>query len=266
MSIKQKRFHLGPTISTEEPLELLPSIQKMWDGAVASAFQADRLAREETTTDRARLLSACADHSGDWLNVPPMTAVGLRLNDEMIRISVGTRLGARTCEPHTCLCGKTVDTRGLHGLSRRKGAARHQTFQSERHNLKSGQKSSDTCCKGTGGPISIGRQTTWWSHTNSLGKWESSHLRRYCTGHICTVTCRRHCNLGSSSGQSCCHKKDVQVSTSDRHQHFCASCYRNWRRIGYIQAIKFIEELGKRITAVTNEPVETQYNHCHTTG
>ena len=53
-------------------------------------------------------------------------------------------------------------------------------------------------------------------------------------------------------------KKDVQVSTSDRHQHFCASFYRNWRRLE-IQAIEFIEELGKRITAETNEPMKTQY-------
>ena len=53
-------------------------------------------------------------------------------------------------------------------------------------------------------------------------------------------------------------KKDVQVSASSRHQHFCASYDRNWKRMG-IQVIEFIEELGKRITAVTNEPIETQY-------
>ena len=44
----------------------------------------------------------------------------------MIRISVRTRLGARTCEPRTCPCGKTVDTRGLHSLSCRKSVTRHQ--------------------------------------------------------------------------------------------------------------------------------------------
>ena len=93
---------------------MLQAIQKVWDGAVASAFQADLLARADTPTDGARLLSSYADHSGDWLNAPPITEVGLRLNDEMIRISVGTRLGARTCQLHTSLCGKTVDTRGIH--------------------------------------------------------------------------------------------------------------------------------------------------------
>ena len=83
------------------------------------------MSRAESSIDQARLLFACAEHSGDWLHAPPITAVGLRLNDEMVRISIATRLGARTCEPHTCPCGKEVDARGLHGLSCRKSAARH---------------------------------------------------------------------------------------------------------------------------------------------
>ena len=51
----------------EEPLELLRVIQKVWDGTVASAFLVDLLARADTPTDRARLFSACADHSGKKL-------------------------------------------------------------------------------------------------------------------------------------------------------------------------------------------------------
>ena len=61
-----------------------------------------------------------------WLHVPPITAVGLGLTVEMIRMSVCTRLGARTCEPDTCPCGKAVDARDLHGLSCQKSAVRHQ--------------------------------------------------------------------------------------------------------------------------------------------
>ena len=139
----------------------------------------------------------------------------------MIRICVGTRLGARTCEPRTCPCSNTVDARGLHGLScRKKCSQTSETFQSGRHYLESIQKSSDFCCKWTGGPISIRRQTTWWSHTNSLGKGKSSHLGSHGTWHICTVTCIRHCNFGRSSYQSCCHKKDIHLSTSDQTPKF----------------------------------------------
>ena len=48
---------------------------------------------------------------------PPITAVGLRLSDEAIRVAVAHRLGCKACELHTCVCGKPVDVRGLHGLS-----------------------------------------------------------------------------------------------------------------------------------------------------
>ena len=67
-----------------------------------------------------RLLAKLADsapHSGDWLQAPPITVIGLRLTDEMIRVAAGFRLGADTCEPHPCVCGTTVDARGLEKCS-----------------------------------------------------------------------------------------------------------------------------------------------------
>ena len=34
----------------------------------------------------------------DWLNAPPVTAIGLRLTDEAIRVEVGFWLGSTTCQ------------------------------------------------------------------------------------------------------------------------------------------------------------------------
>ena len=39
-----------------------------------------------------RSYSASSPHSGDWLMAPPITLIGLRLSDEMIRIAIGFRL------------------------------------------------------------------------------------------------------------------------------------------------------------------------------
>jgi len=61
----------------------------------------------------------------DWLHAPPITAVGLRLSDEAIRVAVAHR-PSKACEPRTCVCGKAVDARGLHGLSCRSSAPRQQ--------------------------------------------------------------------------------------------------------------------------------------------
>ena len=52
---------------------------------------------------------------------PPVTALGLRLSDEVIWVTVGI-----LCEPHLCNCGERVDARGLHGLACRKSAGRQQ--------------------------------------------------------------------------------------------------------------------------------------------
>ena len=101
-------------------------IQKAWDGPVAAHHRNLILSRVPSGVDKARLLAAASPHSGDWLRAPPITAVGLRLSDEAIRVAVAHRLGCKACEPHTCACGKSVDARGLRGLSCRRSAPRQQ--------------------------------------------------------------------------------------------------------------------------------------------
>ena len=79
---------------------------------------------------RARLLAAAAPHSGEWLNAPPLSAFGLRMDDNVLRIAAGLRLGSNLCAPHICSCGASVDARGCHGLSCSWSAGRHM-----RHSL-----------------------------------------------------------------------------------------------------------------------------------
>ena len=73
---------------------------------------------------------AAATHSGDWLLVPPITAMRLRMTNRTIRIATGMRLGIRICEPHPCPCGKQVESRGIHDLS-----CRHSTAMIRWHNM-----------------------------------------------------------------------------------------------------------------------------------
>src|SRR6218665_1926386 len=86
------------------------------------------LNRKEATTlladcrdeyHRARLRAATATHAGDWLLALPLSACGLRLDDESIRIAACLCLGARSCEPHihVCPCGGLVTADGSHDLS-----------------------------------------------------------------------------------------------------------------------------------------------------
>ncbi|KAL5505757.1 hypothetical protein EMCRGX_G007249 [Ephydatia muelleri] len=75
---------------------------------------------------KARLLSASKKESGYWLHTLPVTSLGLRMDDNTIRIAIGLRLGTPLCIPHLCYhCGANVDTLGTHGLSCRFSAGRH---------------------------------------------------------------------------------------------------------------------------------------------
>ena len=65
-----------------------------------------------------------SQRSGAWLNALPISACGLRLDDEAIRIAVGLRLGIKLCKPDICTCGTLTDPMGYHGLSCKRGSGR----------------------------------------------------------------------------------------------------------------------------------------------
>ena len=150
-------------------------------------------------------------------------AVGLRLNNEMIRISVGTRLGARTCEPHTYLCGKTVVTRELHDLFCRKRAARHQRHSNLNDIIWRAFKGAQISAVKE--PVGLSRSDGKRPHGATLIPWARGKALTW------DVTVRDtfsqlHVDDTAILTGAAATKKDVQVSTSDRHQHLYASCYR----------------------------------------
>ena len=68
-----------------------------------------------------------------WLNVVPCKNLGLKLDYQQLRISIGLRLEANICVAHTCHRGEKVERDGLHGLSCTKSAgrfSRHATLNS----------------------------------------------------------------------------------------------------------------------------------------
>ena len=74
--------------------------------------------------NKARLLAVRNNNGSEWLHAWPITACGLRLDDEAIRVAIGLRLGVTLCRRHTCPCGAKVDETGSHGLSCRYGTGR----------------------------------------------------------------------------------------------------------------------------------------------
>ena len=74
----------------------------------------------------ARLLAATCKESGAWLQALPIPSIGLRMDNDTVRVAAALRLGSSICRPHACQhCGSEVDRFGVHGHSCRMSEGRH---------------------------------------------------------------------------------------------------------------------------------------------
>ena len=83
---------MGEALSSSQVLQ--PSLQKSWDKHVIEASYNFLLRAAADEYTRARLLSVATPHAGDWLKVTPVSSLGLRIDNEGMRIATGLRLGA----------------------------------------------------------------------------------------------------------------------------------------------------------------------------
>ena len=77
--------------------------QRAWDDPRASALAESLLETAPNAKARVCLLASTAKESGAWLNILPISTIGLRMDDNSIRVAVGLRLGAPLCRPHSCI-------------------------------------------------------------------------------------------------------------------------------------------------------------------
>ena len=103
------------------PVGTASHCQKTWSATADSLLES-----ASNATSIARLLAASTRESGAWLNALPISSLGLRMDNNTIRVAVGPRLGSPLCRPHTCHhCGAAVDHLATHGLSCRWSEGRH---------------------------------------------------------------------------------------------------------------------------------------------
>ena len=111
------RFHDAPYAPQDDTLVIwkqghtLPPptgsashLQKEWDSPKIEATN-EALLKNSEGIARARHLAAMAKESGAWLGAMPISSVGLRLDHDTIRVTVGLRI-VFLCSPHLCChCG-----------------------------------------------------------------------------------------------------------------------------------------------------------------
>ena len=127
--IKALEKWLSLTNEQESPLD---GTQKNWTNSVYVKTAQDLTSRVDD--ERSKVFNAHQGKFGSqWLNVVPCKNLGLKLDDQQLRISIGVHLGANICVAHTCHCGKRVELDGVHRLSCTKSAgrfSRHATLNS----------------------------------------------------------------------------------------------------------------------------------------
>ena len=110
----------------ELPQEETRSKQRVWDVPRVDAALKKLVSTAPDDRSRARLLAATIKESGLWLQAPLIASLGLRMDDNVIRIATGLRLGVPLVSPHDCQhCGNCVDELATHGLSCRRSQGRH---------------------------------------------------------------------------------------------------------------------------------------------
>jgi hypothetical protein len=249
----------GLSQSADSPAGTLSHKQRAWDDLVVKSCRASLLASNLGAYDQARLKAAFSPHSGDWLNAPPITSVGLRLDDESIRVAVGLRLGSSLCSPHTCPCGTYVDSRGNHGLACRRSAGRqlrHALINDiiwramGRARIAAVKEPSglDT----VGGKRPDGATVIPWARGKCLA-WDATTPDTVASSHLQETQL-----VAGSAANRAAARKSIKYAAIEHSHIFVPVAIETlgpWNSAG----LDFICELGRRATAVTSDPRETTF-------
>jgi hypothetical protein len=245
--------------TTMETTQIQNKSQRAWDEAVCSQSLKSLLDTQTEPYHRARLLAASAAHSGDWLSAMPISACGLRLTDEAVRVAVGMRLGTELGQVHKCICGASVDTRGTHAFS-----CGHNPGRAQRHHylndliwrsltragipsVKEPQGLNRSDGKRPDGLTSIpwreGRSATWdVTVTNTVA-----------TSYVAMTSA-----CAAAAAEAAAQRKEIKYAEISQTHLFYPLAFETMGPINSV-GLDFIRDLGHRISCVTDDPRETSF-------
>ena len=208
---------------------------------------------------KARFSAASDRLSGAWLNACPITACGLRLDDNAIRIAVGIRLGINLCTPHVCQCGQLVDARGTHGLACRKNVARqtrHALLNDLVHRalIKAGIPSNKepSGLLRDDGKRPDGCTLIPWRNGKCLA-WDVTAPDTLAASHLTSTS-----TMVGAAAESAARKKVAKYANLSRTHHFIPVAIES---LGPCNAdgFAFLMEVGLRISLLSGDPRETTF-------
>jgi len=233
--------------------------QGLWDEPCCKKSWENLLSSAPDDANRARLLAAAAEHSGDWMNAVPITAIGLKLVDDAVRIAVGLRLGASLTLPHACRCAAEVLADGHHGLSCRRGNgmhARHDMVNEVlRRALASAAIPSVREPKGlfpVDGKRLDGASTVPWSRGKCVG-WDVTCPDTFASSHI-----------GLSSVQAGALAKQAESKKTDKYRDIAPTTLfvpvaLETTGVWGPEGLRFVRDIGRKIAITSKDKRSTTF-------
>ena len=247
---------LGGVVSPTGECE---SHQRKWDAAVIEHDKQWLLEQTQDLPSKARLRSVMSSHAGDWLSAPPLSAAGLRMDNNTVRVATALRLGAPVCAPHRCICGSLVDARGTHGLSCTCSAGR----SSRHHQLndiihRALNRAHIAAVKEPNGLIAgcglrpDGATTVPWQRGKCL-VWDATIPDTLALSHLQDTAITA--GSAAASAASLKHQKYAAFEPNYTVMPVAVETLGAWDA----ESMRFIVALGHRLSAATGDSRETEY-------
>ena len=244
-----------PQSSIAPPVEAQASKQKFWDSPIVDGCFKALLSSSDAGT-RVRLLASRQKEASAWLTAPPVSALGLRMGNETIRVAIGLRLGTPLCVPHTCpLCGMHVDESGVHGLSCRRSKGRiprHAALNDiilralSSANMPSILEPQGLCRLDGKRPDGI--TVTPWAKGRAL-VWDVTCWDSYAPSNITMASSA----AGSVANLAASKKRNLYNELSINH-HFQPIAFESTGAFGS-DTLDFIHDLAKRARLISSDPL-----------
>ena len=240
--------------TTMEPTGALMSRQRFWDAPCCASIANDLLAHSSNQSDRARLLASRASWSGDWLNALPLASIGLKLDDQSVRIAIALRLGAHVVHPHACVCGAPVEANGFHGLHCKLSAGRQSRHANvnellQRAFVSAGvaavREPNGLCASDNRRPDGV--TLVPWGHGKCL-VWDFTCPDTLAPSH--TSTTSTTAGAAANSAEAAKTAKYSDLSNNYEVAPIAIETLGVWGQGGK----RLIQALGSRIAAATKEP------------
>ena len=228
--------------------------QRMWDGPCVQANFEALLSTATEPRSRARLLAAATSESGSWLNAVPASSLGLRMDDDVVRIAVGLHLGAPLCRPHACqLCSAPVDEQAIHGLSCIRSAGRQSRHVAINDVVKRALSSAQipSMLEPTGLSRSDGKRpdgvtiAPWKS--GCMLVWDVSCTDTFALSHLAQGVTEAQAVAGQDK-----MRKRSKYEIIARTHHFVPMVVETSGAFG-TEALDLFAEIARRVHAVTQE-------------